>query len=270
MASAMKNKLVAILKDDKFRYFHLTDDCDRLDAADRAFLSRWVEDCANDPIWEEIVADAREYDAEPHNAIHSTLIVRALQARRYAERVRAGYDPILRERQKERARLLELAEKSDDLARYYQEIEKYSGIAGFFQRFLEWSVQPEHEAVPRTESPSLRVQQLRGLHEREAQLLRQRAKREPKPTTFISRKKRKRHIMAFIHMMSVAIDETCGKQHRHAVAILTNVAFNSSVGTQDVRKALNSNTWGAGAERVAHSRQIKRNERASPIRRVMK
>lgn len=82
--------------------------------------------------------------------------------------MRLGYDPILRERQEQRAELLALADKADDLARYFQEAAKYSGIANFFSRLLVLPVMPEQEAVQRIEPSSLRVQQLRELHEREA------------------------------------------------------------------------------------------------------
>jgi hypothetical protein len=159
-----------------------------------------------------------------------------------AESVKSGDDPILRERQKQRAELLALAEKADDLAQYFQETEKYSGIAMFFQRFLVLPVQPEQEAVPRVEPPFLRVQQLRELHQREAQLLRQLAARVPKPTTFISREKGKRHVTAFIHLMTDYMDEICGKQHRHAVALLASMACKDQVDDEDVRNTLRPST----------------------------
>jgi hypothetical protein len=170
--------------------------------------------------------------------MHSTLIWYALQARRIAESVKHGDDPIMREEEKKRAQLLALAEKADDLARYYQEAEKYSGIAMLIQRFLVLPVLPEQEAVPRFEPPFLRVQQLRELHEREAKFLRQQAGRAPKPITFISRTKRKRRITAFIHLMTDYMDDFCGNQHRRAVAMLASMAFNSLVDNEDVRKAL--------------------------------
>jgi hypothetical protein len=121
----MKKKLVAVLKGDTFMG-------DKLDAADRAYLRRWADYYADDPIWEEIVADARAYGQLPHLSMHSELILYALRVRRFAESVRLGEDPDLRERQKRRAELLALAVKADDLARHYQEAEKYSGIAMFY------------------------------------------------------------------------------------------------------------------------------------------
>jgi hypothetical protein len=227
----MKTELVAILKGDK----HLGE---KLDAADRAYLLRWADNCADDPIWEEVVADARAHGVWPHETMYSAVIYYAISARRYAESVRGGVDPLFRERQTQRTELLALAERADDLARYFQTVEKYSGIAMFFQRFMALPVMPEQEAVPRIEPPLLRVQQLQEIHQREARLLRQRAQREPRPTTFISRKKAKRHIIAFIYSMTDYMDEFCGKQHRRAVALLASMAFNSLVDSEDVRKAL--------------------------------
>jgi hypothetical protein len=239
----MKNVLIAILKRGTF-------EGDKLDAADTRYLRRWATNCADDPIWEEIAADVRNYGRWPHHSIYSMVISYALLARRLAESVKAGDDPLLREKQKQRAELLALAGKADDLARYFQEVEKYSGIAMFFQRFLVLPVQPEQEAVPRIEPPFLRVQQLRQVHEQEAKLLRQRASREPKPTTFISRKRGKRHITSFIHLMTNYMDEMCGKQHRHAVAILASMAFNSFVDDEDVRKTLLPSTREARRRKV--------------------
>jgi hypothetical protein len=231
VSTTIKSTLVAILKGDRFLD-------DKLDAADRAFLGRWAKNCPDDPIWQEIVADARAYGLWPQNSIHSTIIWYALDARRIAEGVKGGNDPLLQHKQKRHVELLALADKADDLARFYQEEEKYSGIADFFQRFMTLPVMPEQEAVPRVEPPFLRVQQLRELHEREAKLLRQLAGREPKPTTFISREKGKRAVTAFIHLMANYMDELCRKQHRRAIAILASEAFNSHVEDEDVRKAL--------------------------------
>jgi hypothetical protein len=235
MPSAMKNELVAVLKRGKF-------EGDKLNAADCAFLRRWANNCADDPIWEQIVVDARAKGLWPDNSEQSVLIWYALQARCLSESVKAGRDPTLRERQQQRTELLELAEKSEDLARYYQGTERYSGIAMYFQQFLLLPVLPEQAAVPRYEPPFLRVQQLRQLHERKAQLLRQLAGRVPEPITFISREKGKRHITAFIHLMTNYMDSICGKGYRAAVAMLASMAFNCLVDKEDVRMALRKST----------------------------
>jgi hypothetical protein len=233
--TTVKSTLVAILKADAFLG-------DKLDAADKAFLTRWADNCADDPIWEQIVADARAYGLWPQDSIHSAIIWYALDARRIAAGVKAGNDPLFEDKQKRRTELLALAAKADDLAWFYQEQDKYSGVAMFFQRFMALPVMPEQDVVPRVEPPFLRVQQLRALHEREAKLLRQLAGREPKPTTFISRKKSKRSVTAFIHLMGKYMEELCRKQHRHAIAILANIAFNFDVDDEDVRKALITST----------------------------
>jgi hypothetical protein len=235
MNTAMKSEIVAILNGDKSVG-------EQLDASDLTYLRRWANNCADNKIWEEVIADARAYGLWPHDSLYESLIWYAISARRYAESVKAGDDPFLRERQNQRAELLSLAQKADDLAFYFQEAEKYSGVANFFHRFLVLPLTPEQERVRRIEPSVLRVQQLQNIHRQEAQLLRQRAAREPKPTTFISRKKAKRHITAFIHLMTNHMNEFCGKQHRHAVALLASMAFNSLVDEEDVRKSLAPST----------------------------
>lgn len=243
----MKKCLVAILKHNRLGH-------DKLDAADRAYLSRWADNCAEDPIWEEIVADARAKGALPPNSLHLDLMWYALQARRAAESVRVGYDPSLREDQEKRARLLELATKAEDLARYYHDVKRYSGICSFIHRHFELPLLPEQKVIPRIEPTSLRVQQLQEVHEREAVLLRQLAGSEPKQTIFISRKKGKRQVTAFVHLMTGFLDEMCSRQHRNAVAILASMAFDSLVDNDDVRRALGSSTRG---ERLRRKRAFK-------------
>lgn len=244
MSSTLRAELIAALKGDKFLG-------EELDAAARGFLRRWAHNCADDPIWEEVIADARTLDCWPHQSLHPDLIWYAISAWHIAQSVKGGDDPLFRERQNQCAELLALAEKADDLARYFRKVEKYSGIAEFFQRFLVLPVTPEQNAVPRIEPPLLRVQQMRELHQREAQLLRQRARRAPKPTTFISRKKAKRDMTAFIHLMTDYMNEFCGKRHRRAVALLASMAFNSLVDNEDVRKIL------APSEKKGRHRKIR-------------
>jgi hypothetical protein len=160
----------------------------RLTSTERAFLERWTVDCSDEPIWAEIVADARALGCWPSSTLDSQLISYALEAKRVATRVKSGVDPVFLEEQQRRAKLLELADKADDLARYFKDIEKYSGIAMFFQSNLKLPVMPEQEAVRRVEPGLLRVRQLQELHRDEARLLRQRAEREPKRHTFVSRR----------------------------------------------------------------------------------
>ena len=231
----MKSEIVAILNGDKSVG-------EQLDASDRTYLRRWIKYYADNPIWEEVINDVRAFDLWPNNSLYSTVIWYALHVRRLAEGMKFGDDPYLRENQARRATHLALAEKAEDLGRYYEEAEKYSGVAMFWQRFLK------------------PLEQLRELHEREAQLLRQLAGREPQPMIQISRqdlekgaakrlrqikgprqvKKGLREVRAFIELMTLFMrDEICGKEHRYAVALLTDIAFpGHDVDTEYVRKTL--------------------------------
>jgi hypothetical protein len=237
MVSAMKLELISVLKAGKFAG-------EKLEPADRTFLRRWAENCADDSIWEEIMVGARASRLFPEESLRATVIDYALHARRLAHSVKYGDDPFFREQQTKRVELLSLAQKADDLAFYFQEAEKYSGVANFFHRFLVLPLTPEQERVPRIEPSVLRVQQLRKIHLQEAHLLRQRAGRAPTPTVFISRKKAKRVITAFIHLMTNYMVQMCGKQQRRAVALLASMAFDSSVDEEDVRKTLAPSTKG--------------------------
>jgi hypothetical protein len=248
MHSAMKSEIVAILNGDKSVG-------EQLDASERTYLRRWATYCADNPIWDEVINDARALNLHPNDSLYSTVIWYALHVRRLAEGMKFGDDPYLREDQARRARHLALAEKAEDLGRYYEEAEKYSGVAMFWQRFLK------------------PVQQLRELHEREAQLLRQRAGREPQPMIQISRqdrgkgaakglrqvkgsrqvKKGLRQVRAFIELMTLFMrDEICGKEHRSAVALLTDIAFpGHDVDTEYVREILRY------GKRVRRTRKIR-------------
>jgi hypothetical protein len=200
-----------------------------LTLSDQAHLKRWEADgWPNDPLWERIAGAARAYGMLPNHSIHSTVIRESLLARRHAESVKHGYDPDLRERQKQQEYLLELATKADELAKYYEWAEAYSGIANFFSRFL------------------MPVQELRDFHRKEAQLLRQRAGRKPKPIVRVSRQDRSknrrglRKLNAFIHLMDYFLrEEICGQPDHHAVAVLTDIAVPGyDVDAEYVRKAL--------------------------------
>ena len=231
----MKSELVAILNGDKSVG-------EPLGASDRTYLRRWIKYYADYPVWEEVINDVRAFDLWPHDSLYSTVIWHALHVRRLAEGMKFGDDPYLRENQARRATHLALAEKADDLGRYFEKAEKYSGVAIFWQQFLK------------------PLEQLRELHEREAQLLRRLAGREPQPMIQISRqdlekgaakrlrqikgsrqvKKGLREVRAFIELMTLFMtDEICGKEHRYAVALLTDIAFpGRDVDTEYVRKTL--------------------------------
>lgn len=215
---------------------------DGLDEPDRAHLKRWIENhvSGDDPMWGRIAADARARGVWPRRAIYRTIIRYALAARRIAEAVTLGEDPILREKRQQRVELLALAEKADDLASYYQAAEHYSGIAMFFQRFLK------------------PVEQLRELHQQEARLLRRRAGKEPEPTTFISRqsggKNRRAHsrkYKAFMSLMADHMREGCGKPHHNAVAMMTNIAFPRAKVTADDSSSAQKATTRSGRLRKA-------------------
>jgi len=198
-----------------------------LTRSDRIHLREWIKNhdlSGDDSIWERIVVDAQ---GEPAR-VYSDIISYALDARRIAEAVKRGDDPFRKERQQRRDELLQLAQKSDDLAKHYHAVERYSGIAMFFQRFL------------------LPVRSLWMLHEYEAELLRQIAGREPLPTTFISRQSggqgkraRSREIMAFMCFLADRMREECGKSYHDVVAEMTNAAFpKADVTADDVRSAM--------------------------------
>src|SRR5204862_2420233 len=123
-------------------------------------------------------------------------------------------DPDLCDRRRFYAYQLDLAKKSEDLARYYEWAEGYSGIAMFFQRFLK------------------PVEQLREFHLEEARLLRQRAGREPEPAAHVSRQDRSKHraglraLHAYIDLMDKFIrDWICKDSDLQAIAVLSEIAF---------------------------------------------
>jgi len=231
----MRSTLVAVIKSGKLLG-------KILNKTDLAFVERWLSDWADDPEWAAIIADARLLGSSPIETANSEIIWFALEARRLAFDVRAGFDPVLIEERKQQAELLELADKAADLASYFEHIERYPGLAAFWHRFLKLPVTPEQDAVARVESSRLRVQQLQILHKEEARLLRQRAEREPKARTFISREKAKREVNAFIHSMTQYLVDFCGKQHRSAVATLVAIAFGRTIDEEEVRKALEGST----------------------------
>jgi len=121
----------------------------------------------------------------------------------------------LRARQQQRQRQLELAQKAEDFADYYEWAKAYSGIAEFFRRFF----------MPVTE--------LQKLHRREAELLRQRAGSRPlKSAARVSRQDRRgnrkglRKIRAFVDLVDNFVKTwLTDKPDYEAVAVLTEIAF---------------------------------------------
>jgi hypothetical protein len=95
---------------------------DKLRSSDRHFLQIWVDDYADDPAWEKLVADGRRFQKSPMFD-HIWLIWCVLRARRAAEDAGSGVDPLDEERKKRREELLDLAKSADDLAAFWREAE---------------------------------------------------------------------------------------------------------------------------------------------------
>jgi hypothetical protein len=225
-----------------------------LDSSERSFLRMLSEEFGDDPIWKTVIDGARAQGLIPAHSEAESLVWYALRARRIALSLKAG-DLIQRNQIEQRNRLLSLAEKADDLARYYHEVEQYSAVAGYIHRFLRLPVTPEQEAVPRIEHSSLRVKQLQFIHEREAELLREMASDPPGPTTFISQQTRKRSVVGFVHLAAEFMKEFTGQEHRSAIALLASAAFDSVLDNEDVRKALGPSTRAERRRVRAHSRK---------------
>jgi hypothetical protein len=229
-----------------------------LDDLDRAYLTRWIDrhSPADEHVWELIAIEARQCDAYEPTWIYRAAVFYALEARRYAssESVRAGYDPGQRAQQQRRERLLELAGKADELARYFREAENYSGIANFFlEKIPELPALPEQVTTLSTGvgqvgvlNSNRCVKQLSDLHEREAQLLRQLAGKEPEPVTRISPQRAKREQVAFEVLMATHMREWCRRlrsPHYSAIAEMASAAFpDRTITPDDVRKACGDTT----------------------------
>jgi hypothetical protein len=197
---------------------------------------RWTADhYPGDPIWERLAAAASERGLLPLDGVYESIIREALYMRGRAEGIRSGIDFVLRERQQQYQRHLDLAQKAEDLAEYYKWARSYSGIADFFTRFL----QP--------------VSDLEALHRKQAELLRQRAGRPPKPSVWVSRqdkskgRKGLRKINAFIDLANGFIQDWISDKPDHeAIAVLTEIAFpDYDVSAEDVRLALRPTTVSA-------------------------
>jgi hypothetical protein len=201
--------------------------------ADRAHLERWVsEGHRHDAIWRRLDAAAKAHGMLPRGSTYLSIIKEALFMRQCAQRAQSGMDFDLRERQQYRQRHLDLAKKSEDLADYFRCAAGYSGLADFFSRFFR------------------PVGELEDFHRKEAQILRQRAGRQPKSSLRISRQDRSkghkglRKINAFIDLADCFMrDWICDKPDHEAVAVLTNIAFPGyDLLADDVRKALRPTT----------------------------
>jgi hypothetical protein len=197
--------------------------------ADRKHLKRWlknIELVGADPQWSALEARAISCGmAKEH--IYVDFVAYALDARNVAEHAESDRDPVWEERQRQRDELLALADKTEELAKYFLREERYSGIATFFQRDF------------------LPVRSLWLFHIFEAKLLRRLAGREPRPSTFISRqsggrnrRSNSRAINAFVSFMTDRMFDECGRVYRRVLVEMTNAAFpKADVSESDVRWA---------------------------------
>jgi hypothetical protein len=192
-----------------------TDDLSPADCAQLREWAKWI----NDPVWGRVAVSAEAYNPRlvPRGSVFRTIIRYALTARRVADAADSGRDLFLEENEQWRRKLLELADKADELARFYQEVEQYSGIASSYQTAL------------------MPVGELKQLHEQEAQLLRQHAGKEHRPTVRVSRRKRFRKQAAFSIFMVEQLRLHCGRPHYAAVEMMFNIAYPTADVVKDVR-----------------------------------
>jgi hypothetical protein len=175
----------------------------------------------------------------PLDGIYESIIEEALHFRVVAEHAGSGVDVVLEENRRNHQRHLDLAKKAEDLAEYYKWAESYSGIANFFSRF--WKP----------------VSELEAFHRKEAEFLRRRAGRPPKPSVRISRRdkyKRREGLRKRIAFIDLANDFMqvwiSAKPQHEAIALLTNIAFPEyPIVPEDVRETLRPTTV-AGRKRV--------------------
>jgi hypothetical protein len=220
---------------------------------DLAFVKRWI-DQADDPVIEGLgVAIAERGDiGRDLEVIYRVVIAAMRQARQTAEEVKTGRDPTVDASEKDRAKALELAKKADDLATFFRD----SGVSGkldlaslllpvFGKPNLASLLGPRAElAVVFGQDGMMSLQQLAKLHEREASLLRRFASKEaPRTRTRISRQRRGREQVAFMHLAVRDMRELCGAPQYDAVAVIANIAFpNTIVTAENVRAACRPTT----------------------------
>jgi hypothetical protein len=239
MSAAMRTALRKILNEGKFPGVSgrllpedkwLPED-DKLRISDRRFLQTWIDDYADDPAWEDLVAAANRF--QKSDAFdHLSLIWYALRARRFAEDAGSGVDPFHAERQKRHEELLDIAKSADALTKFWREAEARAAVL--------WP--------PPFSVPIDLVWQLQELNEGQAELLRQMAGTPP-PTTPISRQSRgkkrdrTRELRLFVRSMVGFMQEACGKPRHEFVATLANIAFpTADVSADDVRAAMQPTT----------------------------
>jgi hypothetical protein len=226
-----------------------------LSEADRAHLERWLDE-ADDPVWEQIAAEAESYVILPPlvDSPYSSFIGTALRLRNYVE-TKLDKPHLLRKRERERreqkfADLTALATMMDEVVRRYRRLRPMppdpSGRPGKWELPLEWLKQ---------EAKSIRHQAQDFL--------------EPEPDysggplrVNVSRqtggKRKRRHsreLGVFMQEMVNLMYSACGKPRYQAVAIMANIAFPAAnVDADDVRSACRPTTR-AGRRRRSGARR---------------
>ena len=217
-----------------------------LSEADRAHLERWL-DQARDPVWEQLAADIRRHGELPSivDAPYSLFIGAALRARQFAESQKDS-PSVQRKRkqqrdQHERADLLELADKIDDVHRHCLASRK--------------ARQPVRVPSPNGPLPE-ELEEKNSLEwlGRKAHRLRQLAEavsadepnwdwgpipvRASRQSGGKRKRAQSRELGLFMQRMVNCMHELCGKPRHHVVATITNIAFpNANVTSEDVRSA---------------------------------
>jgi len=204
-------------------------DGDRLAVEDRAHLQRWYTDWVDDPALEKVTRTERPDLGDP-TAIPYKIVFAAMQARRIAEDAMVGLDRAAAAMTENRLRWLSLADKAQALADFYGAGHLFETQEFFEQRLMS-------------------LPALRELMARQAELLRECAGEEPKPTTRISRQRsgsvrpEARKYVAFMDYMVQCMRLLCGQPHYAAVSAITNITFpEADVDAEDVRSATKPTT----------------------------
>jgi hypothetical protein len=261
MSAAMRTALRKILNEGKFPGIsnrlspedQWSPKDDELRTSDRTFLQTWIDDYADDPAWEKLIAAANRF--QKSDAFdHLYLIWYALRAWRLAEDAGSGVDPLHAERHKRHEKLLGLAMSADALTGFWRDAQARAAVL--------WS--------PPFRVPFKLVLQLQKLNEAQAEPLRQMAGTSP-PVTPISRQSRGKRrdrtqeIGAFMRSLVDFMREVCSKPRYDPVATLANIAFpGADVSADDDRAACQLTT------RAGRTQPQKRRRSASlKIRQVM-
>lgn len=248
---ARKQMLRSVLEGHVKLWMHeqLTDD-------DRAFLGRWADDWADRaeyvPLWEQLERDVKT--GRVGGGAFQELIRCALEARRFASNSEREIDPDFEQKQHRRQELLKLAEMARALADHFRE----ESINASWMRGRDTILMPlvkdiqyrrlsdDHQAsfldLPFAYELVVPAHVLRQLHEREAKLFLELARREPSRQVVITHKRKYRARHAFVHSITDFLGNSFGTKpdgqpHRSAIAALVNINFsNEIIDEEDVRK----------------------------------